>query len=167
MFHSLVNLRSHWAVFIFVQLCFQSLYFKYCLCSTRGSYSRYNNSIISLCTDDLYLQKFTKCSFTLKMPKSSSHQVVALTEDSAVVLMENLCSKLGCGSLFQLNKSRPYDNTTCFHQCYNQHGLLRNCTLNHSNCTLISKVVCGKKPSQNKVASCFPVSLVISWCSIT
>ena len=154
------------AVYEFLFRYFSKAFYlnKYCICYTRGSYSCYVNSIIFLCTD---LQKFTKCSFTLKMPKSSSHQVVALTEDSAVVLMENLCSKLGCGSLFQLNKSRLSDNTTCFHRCLYQDGLLRNCSLSHSNCTLIAGVVCGKKPSQNEISSCFPVSLVISWCSIT
>lgn len=95
------------------------------------------------------------------MVKNSSREAVALTKDSAVVLLEEICSKLECGRLFYLNQSRASDNSTCFHRCLYQDGLLQNCSLSHSNCMLISGVVCGKKRSQNKLTF---VSLSVWLC---
>ncbi|TWW65130.1 T-cell differentiation antigen CD6 [Takifugu flavidus] len=94
---------------------------------------------------DPYLHKFTKCNFTLKMPPNSSHDVVAMTEDSADVLLEEICSKLECGSVFHVNKSRLSHNSTCLKRCSYQDGLLQNCSLSNNNCTLIFGVVCGHR----------------------
>lgn len=96
------------------------------------------------------------------MPQNSSHDVV-MTEASAVVLLDEICSKLECGSIFHLDKRRLSHNATCFDQCLYQDGLLRNCSLSDNNCTLILGVVCGKNLSQNKLTSLTFILIILCY----
>lgn len=100
-------------------------------------------------TDDPYIHKLNgKCSFMLRMPGNKSHGVMALTEDSAVGLLEQICQGLKCGSLYHVNKTSSTPNITCFHNCLYQDLHLQNCSLSKNNCTAINEITCGKDFSQ-------------------
>ncbi|XP_035537910.1 scavenger receptor cysteine-rich type 1 protein M130-like isoform X2 [Morone saxatilis] len=93
---------------------------------------------------DPYIHKLSgECSFTLRMAGNRSSEVVALTADSAHMLVEEICQALDCGSVYHVNKTNSPANTTCFQSCLYQNGSLQNCSQSMgSNCTVIG-AVCG------------------------
>ncbi|XP_026156737.1 deleted in malignant brain tumors 1 protein-like isoform X2 [Mastacembelus armatus] len=85
-----------------------------------------------------------KCNWTLRMPGNRSSEVVALTADSADVLVQQICQDLDCGDVFHINYTVSPPNTTCFHGCLYQGRRLYNCSQSvGSNCTVVSKAMCG------------------------
>ncbi|XP_051245851.1 T-cell differentiation antigen CD6 isoform X2 [Dicentrarchus labrax] len=93
---------------------------------------------------DPYIHKLSgECSFTLKMAGNRSSEVVALTADSADMLVEEICRALDCGSVYHVNKTNSPASTTCFQSCLYQDGRLQNCSQSMgSNCIVIG-AVCG------------------------
>lgn len=105
------------------------------------------NVLISCSKGDPYVDQIgAKCNWTLRMDENRSLETVGLDSDFADTLVRQICQDLGCGDVYYVNKSSVLHNITCLQQCDYKDLQLQNCSeMAESSCSVINKVVCGKK----------------------